>query len=161
MASILSSSSLAQYRTQDPIENLLLRVQCRRRAGPGLAPWDELDFDAIPAARAGELEECVREFHWQQKEFSPYELLKYYGMLQAKDRGELNPILLTPLNLEYMEVVRQRLLGSTMEDLLAVPDNGMIMYTITDRDVHMTKSVSHWGRNAPTGSLRGGSGGCA
>ena len=147
MSSVLTQAILAQYRTTDPIDNLLLRLSYRRRAA-GVAVGDGMrDERDLPAERRGELEETTREFHWQQKEFGPGELLKYNALLKLKDAGGLNPSQLTPLKLEYMEAIRKR-----GEEVFIVPKNGLIVYTITDRDVHQPREVRE-NASSPRGSF--------
>jgi hypothetical protein len=132
----------AHYRTTDPVANLLLRLTIRRRAGAGMAPYDGLlDADSLPAERLRELEEVSREYHWQQKEFSPAEALMYLRALRAQEAGEGVGDLTGPLHQQYLEAFRRRLAQQPVEELLHVPDNGVLLYTITDRDMALPKEV--------------------
>ena len=132
----------AHYRTTDPIANLLLRVSVRRRAGAGAAPYDGLlDADSLPSDRLRELEEHVREYHWQQKEFSPAEALMYIRAVRAQEAGEGLGDLTGPLHQQYLETFRKRLAQTPVEELLHVPENGLLLYTITDRDMALPRPV--------------------
>ena len=100
----------AHYRTTDPVANLLLRLTIRRRAGAGAAPYDGLlDADSLPAERLRELEEVSREFHWQQKEYSPAEALMYLRAVRALKAGEGKGVLTAPLHQQYLEDWQRRL----------------------------------------------------
>lgn len=132
----------AHYRTTDPIANLLLRLTLRRRADAGAAPYDGLlDADALPPERLRELEEHSREYHWQQKEHGPAELLAYTRAVRALEAGEGAGELSSPLHQQYLEAFRRRLAQAPVEDVLHVPDSGVILYTITDRDIALPEEV--------------------
>jgi hypothetical protein len=137
----------ANYRTTDPIANLLLRLTIRRRAGAGAAPYDSLlDAESLPADRQRELEEVARTYQWQAKEFSPAELLLYTRAARLLQAGESTAALgdlSGPLHQHYLQLFRQRLeQGDTAASLLQVPDSGMLLYTITDRDMALPRAVS-------------------
>jgi hypothetical protein len=137
----------AHYRTTDPVANLLLRLTIRRRAGPGMAPYDGLlDADSVPEDRLRELEEVAREFHWQQKEYSPAEALRYLRAARAVRAGEGRGALTAPLHQQYLEDWQRRLRQFPTEAeaeaaLLHVPDSGVLLYTITDRDIALPRAV--------------------
>jgi hypothetical protein len=139
MASFFSSTTLGSYTSPDSIDDLLLRVTLRRRAGPGESLIDCAP-ESRPADRAAALEELVASIPWQQKRFGPAELVRYAAAVLA---GEGAAAKESP-HREYVEEVRRRLelAGGSVDALLAVPPNGAIIYTITDNDLQMSNRNS-------------------
>jgi len=107
-----------------------------------MPPYDSLlEMDTLPPERKRDLEEQSREFSWQQKVYSPAELLHYVKAVRAREAGEGVGEIQGPLQEEYFRDFRQRLSHSPVEDVLRIPDNGIMLYTITDRDMTLSREV--------------------
>ena len=134
MAAFFNTTSSTLYRSADPVDNLLLRVSLRRRAAPGEAPVDAAP-DQRPPDRAPGLEELVVDFSWQKKVFGPAELLRDLAAPPEAvgDAGHR----------EWLADVRRSLAqpGGGAEDKLRVPPSGVLMYTITDGDMTLSRPV--------------------
>ena len=143
----MESALPAVYRSNDPIENLLIRVTARVRTLPNELPNDiissaygstSLREEDVPSV------ESHHEFAWQEKIFGPAELLALVAGVAQRRAGV--PITAvdadSPLGAEYLEHIATRLDDEGLEGLLAVPNDGMIIYTVTDRDMRQSREVS-------------------
>ena len=107
MASFFSNTLLGSYTTPDSIDDLLLRVALRRRAGPGEAPLDCVP-EARPDDRAATLEELVALIPWQQKRFSPAELVRYAAAAAMPEGEGCSSVRESP-HRDYVVEVKKRL----------------------------------------------------
>ena len=137
----------AVYRSNDPIENLLIRVTARVRALPNELPNDTVSSSyGSTAIREEDVisVESHHEFAWQEKIFGPAELLTLVAGVAQRRAGV--PITAvdadSPLGAEYLEHIATRLNDEGLEGILAVPNDGMMIYTVTDRDMSQTREVS-------------------
>lgn len=135
----------AVYRSQDAIDNLLLRVSVRRRAAPHAAPVDAVvsTYGSSAAPGAPVSEETHHEFAWQEKLFGPAELLALAAAAAARRAGERVTTVdeASPLGKEYLDHVAARIDAEGLDGVLAVPDDGILVYTITDRDARQPVAV--------------------
>ena len=136
----------AVYRSQDSIDNLLLRVSLRRRVAPGLPPVDVVSSTYGSSAPNPEAEVSIETHHelcWQQKIFGPAELIALVTAVEDRRAGRDVTTVDSAggLGREYMDEVERRIASDGLDALLAVPADGVLLYTITDRDARQPLSV--------------------
>lgn len=137
----------AVYRSQDPIDNLLIRVTARVRTQPNELP-NNIVASAYGSSAVREEDvpsvETHHEFTWQEKIFGPAELLALIaGVAQRRAGKPVTAVDATlPLVTEYLVHIATRLdEPDGLENLLAVPHDGMLIYTVTDRDMRQSREV--------------------